>query len=297
MDAVYNEPVPSLAPPRRKRRKIGGRFARKRDIPVFFSTKGPPTSKPFPPSLPLWQSAVKPVPSEARGDSRPSKADESGRKWPRFESGSCVWAFLPSSPPYARNTPLFARAGNLGRGGKKKCRANRQIEQAGRGMCSFPGDRSRKREGEFSLASLLETFEIFQRTPRQTFSRERNAFETHKGDTPTPGKHLSRVLCAPFLRFLFLSFFLFSFFFFSPPVFPLFDPGAEKFKARSRTHASFELFFGKGGYGEGSGGVYFCRISCIFSLSFFKSRLTRSFVQRYSTFCCKCNIVLSFTKN
>lgn len=90
MDAVYNEPVPSLAPPRRKRRKIGGRFARKRDIPVFFSTKGPPTSKPFPPSLPLWQSAVKPVPSEARGDSRPSKADESGRKWPRFESGSCV---------------------------------------------------------------------------------------------------------------------------------------------------------------------------------------------------------------
>ena len=134
---------------------------------------------------------------------------------------------LSFSPPYARNTPLFARAGNLGEGGKRSAARTGKSSRQGcvRGICSFPGDRSRKREGEFSLASLLETFEIFQRTPRQTFSRERNAFETHKGDTPTPGKHLSRVLCAPFLRFLFLSFFLFFFFFFFTARFSFVRPG------------------------------------------------------------------------
>lgn len=130
------------------------------------------------------------------------------------------------------------------------------------------------KEGGNSLASLLETFEIFQRTPGKHF-RESETLSKHKGDTNS-GKHLSRVLCAP----SFLSFFL-LFFFFSPPVFPLFNPGAEEFKARSRTHTSVSNCFlgrrGKTEFGQAkSGGVYFCRVSCIF-FPFFEPKLARSF--------------------
>lgn len=162
---------------------------------------------------------MEPVPSKARGNSRPWRSR--ARKWPL-----CV-------SPHTRVTPLPHCLLSLRLEEKEVARNSRQIERQQVGCVLFPGDRSRKgREREFSARNI----EIFQRTPGKHF-RESETLSKHKGNTDS-GKHLSRVLCVPSFPF---------FFFFSPPpVFPLFDPGAEEFKAPQ----CFELFLGTE-YGRG----------------------------------------------
>lgn len=183
---------------------------------------------------------MEPVPSKARGNSRPWRSR--ARKWPL-----CV-------SPHTRVTPLPHCLLSLRLEEKEVARNSRQIERQQVGCVLFPGDRSRKgREREFSARNI----EIFQRTPGKHF-RESETLSKHKGNTDS-GKHLSRVLCVPSFPF---------FFFFPHRLFFLCSTRAQR---SLRHHSVLNCFWGQN-MGEGSGGKWrsvFCRINCFFVFFFF----------------------------
>lgn len=138
--------------------------------------RGPPPFLPL--SLPKCGGTVKRggnrFQSKARGNSRPwipSKADESGY-------GSSLATFearLFELYPRVKH-PIVCSVGELG---------EKEVPRTGKSSRSdvFFSRRQVAKgegEGENSLASLLETFEIFQRTPGKHF-RESETLSKHKG--------------------------------------------------------------------------------------------------------------------
>lgn len=162
---------------------------------------------------------MEPVPSKARGNSRPWRSR--ARKWPL-----CV-------SPHTRVTPLPHCLLSLRLEEKEVARTAGKSSGSRSDVFFFPAT-GRERGGRGN--SLLETSRYFN-VPRANIFARAKRFRNTKG-TPTPVNtcHASFV----FLRFLFF------FFFPPPPVFPLFDPGAEEFKAPR----CFELFLGAE-YGRG----------------------------------------------
>lgn len=147
---------------------------------------------------------MEPVPSKARGNSRPWRSR--ARKWPL-----CV-----SASPHACYPPLPNCLLSLRLEEKEVARTAGKSSSSRSDVFFFPAT-GRERGGRGN--SLLETSRYFN-VPRANIFARAKRFRNTKG-TPTPVNtcHASFV----FLRFLF--------FFFPPPVFPLFDPGAEEFKA------------------------------------------------------------------
>lgn len=192
---------------------------------------------------------MEPVPSKARGNSRPWRSR--ARKWPL-----CV-------SPHTRVTPLPHCLLSLRLEEKEVARTAGKSSGSRSDVFFFPAT-GRERGGRGN--SLLETSRYFN-VPRANIFARAKRFRNTKG-TPTPVNtcHASFV----FLRFLF--------FFFPHRLFFLCSTRAQR---SLRHHGVLNCFWGQN-MGEGSGGKWrsvFCRINCFFVFFFFppKLKLTRSF--------------------
>lgn len=176
---------------------------------------------------------MEPVPSKARGNSRPWRSR--ARKWPL-----CV-----SASPHACYPPLPNCLLSLRLEEKEVARTAGKSSSSRSDVFFFPAT-GRERGGRGN--SLLETSRYFN-VPRANIFARAKRFRNTKG-TPTPVNtcHASFV----FLRFLF---------FFFHRLFFLCSTRAQ----RSLRHQCFELFLGAE-YGR-AGGKWrsvFCRINCFF---------------------------------